>query len=202
MLVVWQSLAVPDLKSLSLADVHNSIVNKLGVLSLDVCLKRSAHGWSSAIFYRSCCFAGAFEYIQFVPNVHHKNEQWRENIQCEGKLCGYSGILPLIVTIGLWKLNKKGYLELYWTHIYHIGCNSNDYAEPVHQQEQESIQMWGKQFQVFLHLFRYYLDIAAYSYIGLNILLFLLVKVFYLLSAWVCCPGVYLKIKKIIDWTR
>ncbi len=47
---------------------------------------------------------------------------------------------------------------------------------------------------------RYYLDIISYIYILLNILVFLLFKSVYLLFAWVCCPGVYLKVKKIIDW--
>lgn len=52
---------------------------------------------------------------------------------------------------------------------------------------------------ILINKLRYYADIASYTYLGLNILVFILVKGVYLLSAWVCCPAVYLKIKKIID---
>ena len=52
----------------------------------------------------------------------------------------------------------------------------------------------------YANIFRYYFDMGFYLWILLSILVFILFKAVYLFFAWVCCPGVYLKIKKIIDW--
>jgi len=52
---------------------------------------------------------------------------------------------------------------------------------------------------IYEYNIRYYIDMVFYSYILINILMFFLVKGVYLLGAWVCCPGLYLRLKKIID---
>lgn len=98
-------------------------------------------------------------------------------------------------------------MELHWPHLY-INCDHSHFS-PVflHQSKFEGLQLFCQLVQVFFFVKagiltinqRYYLDVAFYAYIFANILVFLIIKGVYLFFAWVCCPAVYLKIKKIID---
>jgi hypothetical protein len=200
MLGLRQSLAVRYQEPLQLAYLHHSLTDQPGLLGMDVHRKSRAHRRPPAIFHRSHCAVGAAQHIESVPDVHYQDEQRREDIKCEVELCGDSGVLPFIVSFGLFSETKK----VIWSFIgliFTVLAVAQTLLQSFYMSRNGKVyKCEANSFRYLLwKICRYYFDIAAYSYIGLNILVFLIVKVGYLLSAWVCCPGVYLRIKRIID---